>query len=316
MGLKDRAEKMLLSKNEIFADISNALLYKGEQVISPLELEELAPRSFFKDGGKLHELERDVIKCWKNGQLRIACIGFENQSAVDANMPIRVIGYDGTQYRAQLNSQQDFHYPVVTLVLYFGNTQWSAPRSLKECLKIPKDLEPFVSNYKINVFQIAHLSYEQVELFKSDFKMIADFLVHNREHKGYHDYHPINQELIYPDETIELLSVLTNDERINDVYNDETLNRIKGKPTNMCELYDRIEGIGFAKGEAQGIAQGMAKGKAEGIAVGKAEGEALGLQKMSLLVDKLFALHRFDDVQKATKDQEYCAQLMMEFAIN
>ena len=34
--------------------------------------------------------------------IRIACIGFENQTEPDADMPLRVYSYDGAEYKAQL----------------------------------------------------------------------------------------------------------------------------------------------------------------------------------------------------------------------
>ena len=64
---------------------------------------------------------------------------------------------------------------MVTLVLYFGHkTHWNKPLSLKERLDIPPKLEPFVSDYKINLFEIAYLTHEQVKLFHSDFRIVAD----------------------------------------------------------------------------------------------------------------------------------------------
>ena len=73
-----------------------------------------------KADGKIREIERDVAKRWKNGNIRVACIGFENQTASDPNMPLRVMGYDGAEYRAQLLGDSENLYPVVTLVLYFA----------------------------------------------------------------------------------------------------------------------------------------------------------------------------------------------------
>ena len=76
-------------------------------------------------------------------------------------MPLRVIGYDGAEYRAQLLSKQAVHYPVVTLVLYFGHKQrWSGPQMLKERLDIPKEFDEYVNDYKIHVFEIAFMDKE------------------------------------------------------------------------------------------------------------------------------------------------------------
>lgn len=62
-----------------------------------------------------------MIKQWKKDNICIACIGLENQTASDPDMPLRVIAYDGAEYRAQLLKQPKVdRYPIVTLVLYFG----------------------------------------------------------------------------------------------------------------------------------------------------------------------------------------------------
>ena len=97
---KDITEKVLESYNDVFSDIINVLLFEGKEVLGPDELEERAPRSYYKSDGRLHETERDVVKCWKKGNIRIACVGIENQTGADPDMPLRVIGYDGAEYRA------------------------------------------------------------------------------------------------------------------------------------------------------------------------------------------------------------------------
>lgn len=88
-----------------------------------------------KIAGKIHEQERDVSKFWKNGEIRISVLGFENQTVQDCNMPIRVMSYDGASYKQQLLEKKlKRKYPVVTLVLYFGtDTKWTAPKRLQKC---------------------------------------------------------------------------------------------------------------------------------------------------------------------------------------
>ena len=92
MAEKDITEKILESYNDVFVDIVNVLLFDGKEVLVPEELEEQAPRSFYKADGKIREIERDVAKRWKKQNIRIACIGLENQTEPDADMPLRVMG--------------------------------------------------------------------------------------------------------------------------------------------------------------------------------------------------------------------------------
>ena len=230
----------------------------------------------------------------------MACIGFENQTASDPNMPLRVMGYDGAEYRAQLLGNSENLYPVVTLVLYFGHDKpWNGPISLKERLNIPKEFEPYVNDYRINLFQIAYLTHEQVELFQSDFKVVADYFVQKRENG---DYIPSSQDLTHVQETLQLLSIMTNDNRFEEAYNTNTDGQ-KGGPRNMCDVLDKVESRGIEKGIAKGVVKG------------KAEGEIEGKNQMALLVKKLLDQGRIDDVKRASEDEVYRDQLIKEFGI-
>ena len=151
MGEKDITEKMLEDYNDVFADISNVLLWQGKQVILEDELENAKDKSQYKaEDGKIHEQERDVAKIWKKGEIRIAMCGFENQTTVDKDMPLRVIGYDGASYKSQTLSMKKERYPVITIILYFGMKPWKRPFSIHECFEIPEEMKEYVSDYKIN----------------------------------------------------------------------------------------------------------------------------------------------------------------------
>ena len=104
MGQKDITEKLLEDYNDVFADIINGLIFKGEQRILPESLENAKVHSQYKaEDGKVHELERDVIKYWKEKKVELAICGIENQSNVKKYMPFRIIGYDGAAYRSQIS---------------------------------------------------------------------------------------------------------------------------------------------------------------------------------------------------------------------
>ena len=243
--------------NDVFADIGNVLLFNGKEVILEDELFNVKDKSQYKaEDGVLHEQERDVVKLWKNGKIRVAICGFENQTKIDKDMPFRIIGYDGASYRSQLLSDNQERYPVMTLVLYFGRKRWKTPRSLYECLKIPKEMEPYVSDYKINIFEIAYLSDEQVQMFKSDFRIVADYFVQLRKNK---EYQPSRDEIRHVDELLKLMSVLTNDDRYVKVQTNG-----KGKVKNMCEAMDRAEAKGRSEGRLEGELIGITKGELQG----------------------------------------------------
>ena len=176
---KDITEKILADYNDVFADIMNGLLFAGEQRILPEALENTSIHSQYKaEDEKVHELERDVAKYWKEKEVELAICGIENQSVVEKNMPFRVIGYDGTAYRSQLLEERKKILPVVTIVLYFGTDRhWNSKKNIKSLMEIPEGLDKFVNDYSMQVFEIAWLTEEEIERFQSDFRIVANFFV-------------------------------------------------------------------------------------------------------------------------------------------
>ena len=258
MAEKDATEKKLEDYADVFADIVNVLLFNGKEIIKQQDLLDALPRSIYKADKKLHEQERDVAKYWQKGQIRIALIGLENQSSVDSDMPLRIISYDGAVYRNELNAYKEdepkIRFPVVTIVLYFGyKNRWRNPRNLKDCFAIPKELEPYFNDYKLNLFEIAWLPDETIKKFKSDFKIVADFFSQLRKNKN---YNPPDEKVKHTREILDLLSTFTEDKRFIDSYNE----RMKGGQMTMLPFLDEIENRGFDKGHAAGVDEGMKQG--------------------------------------------------------
>ncbi len=238
MGAKDITEKHLEELNDVFADIVNVLLFNGEQIVKENDLETDSTKTMFKADGQIHEQERDVSKFWKNGEIRISFLGLENQTAQDADMPLRVISYDGASYKQQLQDKKK--YPVVTLVLYFGtDNKWSTYETLYECFEnVPEKLLPFVNNYKINVFNLAWLSEKQISMFKSDFKCIVEFL---RSQRLKNKYIGSKEMLQHANETLKLFTALMGDDSFEKVYNE---NNSREGGANMCNVVEEIRNEG------------------------------------------------------------------------
>ena len=247
MAEKDITEKNLEALNDVFADIVNVLLFKGEQVINEKDLEADTTKSMFKADGKIHEQERDVSKFWKNGEIRISILGIENQTAQDSDMPLRVISYDGASYKQQLlDKKQKKRYPVATLVLYFGTEEkWAKAKHLYDCFEVPEKLKPFVNDYKINVFNIAFLSPKTIAMFKSDFKIIAEYFRAKRLNQKYKGS---KEKLKHANETLKMFSALTGDDSFEKVYNEGNFK--KGGIT-MCDVVERIRNDGRTEGRTE-----------------------------------------------------------------
>lgn len=235
MGQKDITEKLLEDYNDVFADIVNVLLFRGNRIVKEESLKETKVKSQYKaEAGKLHEQERDVAKYWQDGNALVAICGLENQTVEEKYMPLRVFSYDGASYRRQLLPENDENpiVPVVSLVLHFGMKEWSSPHNLKGVIDIPKELEPYVNDYKANIFNIAFLDDETMQMFQSDFRIVADFFVQKRKNK---DYVPDEHKIKHVDEMLKLLQVLTGDDRYNVKFSEAE----KKEDIKMCDVMER-----------------------------------------------------------------------------
>ena len=142
---------------------------------------------------------------------------------------------------------------MITLVLYFGETHWTTSTHLTDCFKIEERLKPFVSDYKINVIEVSFLTAEQVAMFRSDFKIIADFFVQSRLGK----YKPSEDNIHHADEVFKLMSVLTGDKRFDESYNSyvQTV-KVKQGGEAMCKVLDDLINEGMEKGMEKGRSEG------------------------------------------------------------
>ena len=262
MGTKDTTQKRLEDFEDIFADISNVLLYDGEDVIKENELETVTVKDTYTVEQQIHEVERDVAKRWRHHSLHISLIGLENQTDPDYKMPLRVICYDGASYRAQLNAEESKKtYPVITLVLYMGTEKhWTAPKQLTDCFKYDERLSKFISNYKINVVELAWLSDEQILKFKTEFRNFVELLRDTRLGRK-PQYSPIQLKHVH--ELLQLMRVMSGNDEYEQLLK-QTTNNLKQKKLKGDEItMKKIVSLGFDEARAEARAAGLAEGEAQ-----------------------------------------------------
>ena len=293
MGEKDITEKILEDHNDVFADIINGLLFDGVQEIKPEALENTTVHAQYKaEDDKVHELERDIAKYWKEEKVELAICGIENQSKVEKHMPFRIIGYDGAAYRNQLQQERRKMLPVVTIVLYFGTDRhWSSRKKIKELMEIPRCLDMYVNDYQMHVFEVAWLTEEEIERFQSDFRIVANFFAQKRKNKDYIPDDPT--EIKYVDEVLKLLNVMTGDKRYEKIF------QKKKGVRSMCDVAERLEKMGIEKGLKQGIGEGIKQGIKQGIEQGIEIGKTAGIYSEKVRVYKRL-------VEKGFSEKEAC----------
>ena len=291
MAKKDDVQKTLESYNDVFADIVNVLLFDGKRVIKEKDLTDAQKSSYYKMAdGEVHGQERDVAKYWNNGEIRLSFIGLENQSATEKDMPIRVMHYDAAAYKAQLvDKAEKTCYPVVTLVLYFGTERhWLKNRSLKEIVRVPPELEPFVSDYKINVIELAWLTDEQIKLFRSDFREVVQLLRCMRLNQPFTGS---ERKVRHVMEIFDLFRVMTKDDNAFDTMKPVLVQMAGSKNKGEEKMYDY-----FSKKMEADIEKGE--------------------KAVTTLFSKLRASGKNDELDRALADHEYLKKLMEEYGVS
>ena len=122
-------------------------------------------------------------------------------------------------------------------------------------MKIPDGMEKYINDYKIQIFEVAWLTEEEIERFQSDFRIVANFFTQKRKNKDYIPDDPT--EIKYVDEVLKLLNVMTGDKRYEKIF------QKKKGVRSMCDVAERLEKM------EEGKVEGKAEGKAEGILEGK-----------------------------------------------
>ena len=303
MNGKDITQKMLERYNDVFADIVNVLLFNGKRIVDEDALIDTPVDSALKIDGEIHSQDRDVAKYWKNSQINIALFGLENQTVPDNLMPMRVIGYDGAEYKKQVLEENRYKkkYPVITLVLYMGyERNWKYSNSLLDLLEVDENLKPYVSDYRINVFEIAFLDREKIELFKSDFRMLADYLYQMRTTNSYKGD---ESNIKHVDEILMLMSAMSgfkNVENIIKVAHERKVSNMKGF---------------FELAEEKGLEKGLEQGIEKGIELGRTEGREEGADMVSELNTILAREGNLEKIIKANTDKVYRNELLKKYRL-
>ena len=321
MGEKDILEKKLLMFNDVFADFVNGIMFDGKDVVKEYELVDLSGWSHYKGDDSKHRFQdRDVVKLWKKENVVISLIGIENQDIPDEDMVFRVISYDGASYRTQLVEKerrkrkknagiegelQDI-FPVITFVIYYGEEEWRHETTLHKRLNLDSELKHYVSDYSINLIDLKKLSEDDINKFKKDFKLIADYMVKGSKHKA------DRIDLNHPEEVSELILRLTGEELPFEVECEEGG---KNMEKFFEPMFERAEARGEARGRAEGRAEGEARGRAEGEARGRAEGKTEGESCLAKLISLLMSEGKNDKIKDVVENEVIRHGLYKEYGI-
>ena len=269
--------------NERFADLFNAALFEGKQVIRPEELEDADTEESSilenKEYAESLQASRDNLKISKKSTvhgIEFVMLGNESQKHIHYAMPMRIMGYDYGTYKKQYDrnakkyhtkdgmtddeylsrmKQTDRFIPVITVVVYYGDNPWDGATTLHGMLDIPDKMKPFVNDYKMLLVEARQndLTFHNMTniAFFDMLKVVLDKSITKNEAKEKVIEYALEHNV---DETVVMTVAGATNRKID--YN--ALSK-KGDVT-MCTLFDEIEKEVMIKGEAKGKAEGIIAG--------------------------------------------------------
>lgn len=269
----DSAGKTYWRQNEEFADLFNAYLYGGKQIIIADELEEQdTDASGIIEIGETKESvkgARDVIKVAKRFHgVEYAVLAVENQEGIHYAMPIRVMGYDYYTYNKQYREKKaeykskkeklkgneflsgikkkDRFLPVITLVLYYGEEAWNGPKSLHDMLDIPREIKEYVSDYQLHIIEIRDnklklKNQNNIDLFQL-LSIIYDVKRSDEERIDEIEKYGTQREI---DESVI--------DTIMSTANVQLKRDKEGERKMSCSLLDRVKEAGWEEGREEGV---------------------------------------------------------------
>lgn len=205
MGVENNTILHYLSDKKRFADLINAEVYNGRQVINPEYLTDISTATYAKiernSEGKLprrRERRGDLAMKYKDGSLYRIFVG-EAQSNVHYAMPIRNIEYAAAYYKKQYDDlkrehererdlkgvdeflsgikKEDRIKPVHLLWIYHGEKAWDGPRTLKDMMDFGDEKDGFSEifrDFKPHLLCINEM--ECTEKYHTELRALLDML--------------------------------------------------------------------------------------------------------------------------------------------
>lgn len=271
MGKKDTVTVQYFEDDARYADLLNAALFKGTQIIKPEDVKEKDTRmsgvaGHFKKIRKKVFVQkyRDCVRRIVLG-IGVVVIGLEHQTKVHYAMPVRIMLEDALEYDRQLRKIQKRHkkkrdlvtseeylsgfsrnekiMPTITIIIYYGD-EWDGARKLSDLLEIghlPAEVQKLVNDYPIYVLEVR--KFKDIDLFQTDLREVFGILQRSEDKRMMLEFAEANQEKMsqMDEDAYELVAVLTGSETL----------------LEQKELYKNEGGLDMCRAFEEMIADGM-----------------------------------------------------------
>lgn len=258
---KDVSLKTFWRDNEHFADLFNATVFNGKQVLKPSKLTEMdtdvSATIQSKSYNESITRNRDVVKKMSDG-VEFNILGLEIQDKTHYAMPLRTMTYDALGYIKEYNDikkqhklhkdsfsspeeflsgidKSDRFHPIITLVLYYGDSLWDGPSCLADMMvSMPDNIKAYFSDYKLNLVQI--LDSDKYTFYNEDVRDVFNIArsIYNKDIDSiFSEYKTRNVD----NEVMKLISVLTATPQIMNLCKPNE----QGGKVNMCKAMEELK---------------------------------------------------------------------------
>ena len=243
-----------------FADIINAMLFEGKDVIHANELLlcDSDETIYFVYENRINVMERrrDILMHATVNGIPVY-IGLEIQSTINYSMPYRLLLYDTMTYHLQyklIDKDHREHFRptgVMSTVLYSGDRTWHQPHSLLDRILVPEPLKGLVNTWKGNIRDIKDINVELLrnEKVKSLVSAVQTIYRWNKDTSTI-------KELVLSKEVAIVVAVMTNSEEL--VIRIEKEER---EEVDMCQVLEEFK----LESEMRGLERGLKQGKIQTI---------------------------------------------------
>lgn len=281
MGKKDVAAEIFWSDNERYADVVNAGVFHGKQVIHGRNLKdtkENCKSTVGKERKTAASKHRDSIKKSVFG-MNFVLIGIEHQWDIHYAMPVRIMGYDFLEYDGQVREIQRRHRkdkdlrgseyvsgfgkndqlnPAFTLVVYYGEEPWNGPESLLEMMdlrELPEEVKEVIADYPLRVLDVGR--FTESENMKTDARIVFGFLQRQRNSHELKQYVEENKEAFscINEEAYDMIQAMASNNEL-EVLKECYRNREGG--IDMCKALQDWKEEERREGRQEGRIQGKA----------------------------------------------------------
>jgi len=270
---KDVTLKTFWRDNEHFADLFNATVFNGKQVLKPDKLTEMdtnvSATIHSKSYNESITRNRDVVKKMSDG-VEFNILGLEIQDKTHYAMPLRTMTYDALGYIKEYNDIKKHHklnkdsfcspeeflsginksyrfHPIITIVLYYGESLWDGPTCLSDMMiSMSDNIKEYFSDYKLNLVQI--LDSDKYSFYNEDVRDVFNIIrnIYNDDFDSiYREYESRNVDI----DVMELICNITSVPKLMDLCTDTE----QGGTVNMCEAMKRFQAECESKGMKEGI---------------------------------------------------------------